>query len=148
TAAPEAKEKAGENAAPAPPAASRNPLHPLWDYATSAANAHEAARWLHDIGDAHLGRDCLIATLPDPMDSNFGYAFDQVVEAIQQAVEAAHSSGGGKRYVFDRYWLPWDLDRRKLSADEKMDPEAPTAFREEFPGTLLFRLSSRSGRTT
>ena len=48
----------------------------------------------------------LIATVPDPIDSAYGYAFDQVVDAIQRAVEKKDG------YILDRSWLPWELDRK------------------------------------
>ncbi len=80
----------------------------------------------------------LIATVPDPFDSGFGYAFDQVVEAVQRAVEADD-------YVIDRAWLPW----RRAASGRPADPR----LHERHPGLVLFRddnpptkASQRGGR--
>jgi hypothetical protein len=71
----------------------------------------------------------LIATVPDPVDSPYGHAFDQVVDAVQRAVE--NKDG----YVLDRCWLPWDVDRK--AKPKPGDP--PSNLRTEHPGVLLFR---------
>ena len=71
----------------------------------------------------------LIATVPDPVDSPYGHAFDQVVDAIQRAVEKKDG------YVLDRCWLPWDVDRK--AKPKPGDP--PSTLRTEHPGVLLFR---------
>jgi hypothetical protein len=80
----------------------------------------------------------LIATVPDPIDSPLGFAFDQVVDSIQRGIQKKNG------YLFDRCWLPWDLDRRaKPKVDAATAPKteklANTSFRERFPGVLLFR---------
>jgi hypothetical protein len=78
-----------------------------------------------------LHPDCsiqfLIATVPDPADSGFGYMFDQVVEAIQRALETEH-------YVIDRAWLPWKR-RDKAAQPQQPDPR----LHERHPGVILFR---------
>src|SRR5262249_41758250 len=71
----------------------------------------------------------LIATVPDPVDSGYGYLFDQVVDAIQRAVEKKDG------YILDRCWLPWDVDRK--AKPKPGDP--PSKLREKNPGVLLFR---------
>lgn len=69
----------------------------------------------------------VIATVPDPIDTPFGYAFDQVVDAIQRGVQQKHG------YVLDRSWLPWEIDR-------KVKPgTGPADLHEKMPGVLLFR---------
>lgn len=71
----------------------------------------------------------LIATVPDPIDSGYGYVFDQVVDAIQRAIEKKDG------YILDRCWLPWEIDRKA-----KPKPgEPPSNLRETSPGVLLFR---------
>lgn len=71
----------------------------------------------------------LIATVPDPIDSPYGHAFDQVVDAIQRGVEKKDG------YVLDRAWLPWEIDRKA-----KPKPGEPASkLRETRPGVLLFR---------
>jgi hypothetical protein len=93
-------------------------------------------------------RDYLIVTVPDPVDSQFGYSFDEHMDSIQRALEM-----GG--YVIDRAWLPWELDkssliRTKIVTDWRQlsavvfpfrgrKDEENTNHREETPGTLLFR---------
>jgi hypothetical protein len=92
----------------------------------------------------------LIVTVPDPVDSRFGYAFDQLMAVIQRALEA-------KGYVYDRTSLPWEEDRKKLKEreplvldrgagllDRLLPPPAgrkpgEPAERERRPGELLFR---------
>ena len=71
----------------------------------------------------------LIATVPDPIDSPYGYAFDQVVEAIQRTITRKEG------YVLDRAWFPWEVDRQPRSKDDKTPPR----LRQSIPGMLLFR---------
>ncbi|HEX3150593.1 MAG TPA: hypothetical protein VHR66_21125 [Gemmataceae bacterium] len=71
----------------------------------------------------------LIATVPDPVDSPYGNAFDYAVDAIQRAIEKKDG------YVLDRCWLPWDVDRK--AKPKPGDP--PSNLRERHPGVLLFR---------
>lgn len=73
----------------------------------------------------------LIATVPDPLDSPFGYSFDQVVDAVQRGVQQKNG------YLLDRAWLPWEVDR--ASRVPTTPPKTPTNLRETTPGVLLFR---------
>jgi hypothetical protein len=99
----------------------------------------------------------LIVTVPDPVDSRFGYAFDQLMAVTERALET-------NGYVFDRAWLPWELDKKKLKEKEgtvvrvglfgvplgATDDEAAGqgAYREKFPGAILFRDNGpRRGKT-
>ncbi len=71
----------------------------------------------------------LIACVPDPLDSPFGYAFDAVIDSIQRAVERKNG------YVYDRCWLPWEADKKA-----KPGPDGKTKIlRTDKPGVLLFR---------
>jgi hypothetical protein len=83
-----------------------------------------------DIGHEVHGysTEFIIATVPDPIDSPFGYAFDQVVDAIQRGVQQKDG------YLLDRAWLPWEADRRRKATDKKEDDS-----RRTMPGVLLFR---------
>jgi hypothetical protein len=73
----------------------------------------------------------LIATVPDPIDTPFGYLFDQYVEALQRAAEAAD-------YVIDRRWLPWPHAHK--GRPPRAEPgRVPLHHRQ--PGLLLFRSS-------
>ncbi len=69
--------------------------------------------------------ETLIATIPDPKDSNFDYVFDQYLESIQRALETVG-------YTFDRYDLPWIGPREERKDDSK------TRYKE-MPGVILFR---------
>jgi hypothetical protein len=71
----------------------------------------------------------IIATVPDPIDSPFGYSFDQTVDAIQRAVQQKDG------YLLDRAWLPWDVDRKTKGAPGKEQ----TFLHQTTPGVLLFR---------
>jgi hypothetical protein len=73
----------------------------------------------------------LIATVPDPIDTPYGFAFDQVVDAIQRSVEKKDG------YVLDRAWLPWELDKFRMA--NKSDSKPPLNLRESRPGVLLFQ---------
>ncbi|MBY0513847.1 MAG: hypothetical protein K2P78_08030, partial [Gemmataceae bacterium] len=126
--APKAAAKAEDPAAP-PPAARPQPtdalLKPFEEfYATSDG------RWKPDdlTREVHgYEVEFVIATVPDPLDSPFGYAFDQVVDAVQRGVQ--QKSG----YLLDRAWLPWEIDR-------KVKPgTGPADLHEQMPGVLLFR---------
>jgi hypothetical protein len=71
------------------------------------ANATDARVLANDYGGSGLGspgaqvQDCLIATLPDPIDAaNLGYVFDRYLDALQRAMETAG-------YVLDSFDLPW-----------------------------------------
>jgi hypothetical protein len=69
----------------------------------------------------------LIATVPDPTDSGFGYLFDQVVEAVQRALEVDN-------YVLDRGWLPWTRSVRGGATGG-----SDVRLHERHPGVILFR---------
>ncbi|HUR55219.1 MAG TPA: hypothetical protein VMZ71_13885, partial [Gemmataceae bacterium] len=79
----------------------------------------------------------LIATVPDPIDSPHGYAFDQVVDAIQRGVQQKDG------YLLDRAWLPWEADRKSktppTTTTPAVPPPSPTEYRETLPGVLVFR---------
>lgn len=45
--------------------------------------------------------ECLIVTVPDPVETQFGFWFDQCVEAVQRAM----SDGGG--FTLECSWYPW-----------------------------------------
>ncbi|MBA4188544.1 MAG: hypothetical protein C0467_11110 [Planctomycetaceae bacterium] len=79
----------------------------------------------------------VIATVPDPIDSPFGYAFDQVVDAIQRGVQEKDG------YVLDRAWLPWDVDRKAKPPEVGKEPPQ---LRETTPGVLLFRHGKDTNR--
>jgi hypothetical protein len=103
-------------------------LRPVFDFHKSrdiTLNAYDEIReQLHG-----YKTEFLIATVPDPIDSPFGYAFDQVVDAIQRAIEKKDG------YILDRCWLPWDLDRKARPKDGQPAPN----LHQTKPGLLLFR---------
>jgi hypothetical protein len=73
--------------------------------------------------------ESLIVTVPDPIDSPFGFEFDQMIDVIQRAL--ARSAD----YVLDRTWLPWEEDRKTVSPKGKI----LGGRRRKSPGALLFR---------
>ena len=79
----------------------------------------------------------LIATVPDPIDSPYGYAFDQVVDAIQRGVQQKDG------YLLDRAWLPWEVDRKPKPAAPSLQPPQPDLRETECPGSSC----SGTGRT-
>lgn len=98
---------------------------------------HRAEResGLYEWPDCCALQDCrlrfLVATVPDPADSGFAFLFDQLLEALQRALEQGN-------YVFDRAWLPW-----QSGASEKA-PGAPAG--ERHPGMVLFRATQVIGQ--
>jgi hypothetical protein len=107
------------------------PLTPVWDYFYPAEPPAPPAagggppdwpaedRWKERDTSIQL----LIATVPDPVESGFGYLFDQVIEAVQRALET-------QGYVIDRAWLPWPRPGAKTPAERP---------HEKQPGLILFR---------
>jgi len=80
-------------------------------------------------------QQCLIATLPDPIDAGtLSYAYDRYMDAIQRAMEA-----GG--YVLDRFDVPWldkESGRAAVQKGGVADIDHEPRFRKE-PARLLFR---------
>lgn len=91
-----------------------------------------------DAKEGELEARFLIAMVPDPIDSRFGYRFDAVLDALQMAVETS-------RWRFDRSWLPWWPSGRQFSDRDKVEPvliSTPSGLRPlhaEKPGVVLFR---------
>jgi hypothetical protein len=80
------------------------------------------------------GMRVLIATVPDPVQTNMQLDFDRTIEGIQLAAESVG-------YVIDRYWLPWpvqpfieysDYFSRKAALHDEQE-------KQKQPGLLLFR---------
>jgi len=115
----------------------KDPLKPVYDfYATHDGKwnpEEDLRRHLHN-----YQVEFLITTVPDPIDTPYGYAFDQVVDAVQRAVEKKDG------YILDRSWLPWEIDKRpKAKTDDKTEPNN---YRESYPGVLLFRHGKHTDR--
>lgn len=125
-------------AEPASHVAADDPLKPVFDFHKTHDHTlgpvDELKRNIHG-----YQTEFLIATVPDPIDSPYGHAFDQAVDAIQRAVEKKDG------YILDRCWLPWELDRKAKPKDPPKDDnkpksaDKPTNLRENNPGVLLFR---------
>jgi hypothetical protein len=73
--------------------------------------------------------ESLIVTIPDPIDSPFGFNFDQMIEAIERALKRSGN------YVLDRAWLPWEADRQVVAKNGRIVGK----LRKTLPGVLLFR---------
>jgi hypothetical protein len=77
----------------------------------------------------------LIVTLPDPNDSQFGFWFDQGVEAVCRV-------GIDGDFVLESYWYPWETRRDKRSKAARGPDGDPT----KDPGVLVFRHSNDPSR--
>jgi len=87
-------------------------------------------------------RKYLIVTVPDPVDSQFGFAFDYLMDSTQRALEV-------QGWVLDRAWLPWETDKEKSVQVKRVGKWAELGWavedkaagnqHAEDPGTLLFR---------
>lgn len=112
-----------------------NPLlKPIEEFHASRDDGWLPADLARDVHGYHT--EFLIATVPDPIDSPYGYAFDQVVDAIQRGVQQKDG------YLLDRAWLPWEADRKAKTppAGTPATPHPnPTEYRETMPGVLVFR---------
>lgn len=76
--------------------------------------------------DPKFHYECLIVTVPDPLDSKFALEFDSTVEAVQRAFEA-------RGFILHSSWLPWPRGSRG-QAERSAQP-----LHREYPGSLLFR---------
>jgi hypothetical protein len=118
-----------------PPDHPGGPLKPVWEAFPSAEPGKEPAADPKCWPEAKPWKKYdasirfLIATVPDPVESGFGYLFDQVVEAMQRALET-------QGYVIDRAWLPWPRAGTKAPKDQPHKRQ---------PGLILFRLERSSG---
>jgi hypothetical protein len=76
--------------------------------------------------------DALVATIPDPIDSGSGYAFDSGLQAIRLGIESQF--GESEPSLFrDRSFLPW-LERKGID-----DRESLAQCRNGIPGIITFR---------
>ncbi len=135
------KKQAAPDPAASLKALNRHPfLKPVYDfYATADSQCSEPAKAFEQAieeakSNLRTGRhnytvEFLIATVPDPIDTPYGYAFDQAVDAIQRAVEKKNGC------ILDRAWLPWEVDKKRRADDKG----GPMNYRESYPGVLLFR---------
>lgn len=76
---------------------------------------------------AAVERVCLVATLPDPIDSHLQLTFDAALAAITRAFEQ-HG------YVLDRFSLPWSDELRQRPLTGRPDRQ-----KYKQPGAVLFR---------
>lgn len=76
---------------------------------------------------------CLIATVPDPIDSHFQHMFDEVLQSISMGL-GLHS------YSLDSYRFPWS-NELALARQNRTGAGAGAEFsrRQKHPGALLFR---------
>jgi hypothetical protein len=72
---------------------------------------------------------CLVATVPDPIDSHLQLMFDAELAAVTRACEQ-HG------YVLDRYELPWSRELRERPVTGR-----PDVRKYRHPGAVLFRKS-------
>jgi len=99
----------------------------------SASTPDTASRLqaLHVTNGASI--EFVIATLPDPIDSNARWQFDPLYDSVQRAISA---SG----FAFDRFYIPdWDS-----SQDARVDQRTAIRLHERLPGVVLFRRQADS----
>ncbi len=73
-------------------------------------------------GDAHLA--VVVALLPDPATSGFVQAFDDGLDAIQQAARSQH-------FTVYRHWLPWQRDGSAVQERKDVDKAGWLLFRQD-----------------
>jgi len=73
----------------------------------------------------------VIATVPDPIHSNFAPQFDRIMDAI---IDAADDN----KYVSSYYWLPWQTESKK-SKDEKSEAKSAELKPSHEPGLIIFK---------
>ena len=71
------------------------------------SDGRNASDILKEYKDRQYKIKFLLATVPDPVESQFGYWFDSMVDAMQRAVESS------EQCVLDRYWYPWSTPKKK-----------------------------------
>ena len=77
---------------------------------------------------AQMTLEFLVATVPDPIDSNARWQFDPIYDSIQRAVSA-------RGYSLDRFYIPdWDPTR-----DPDAGQRTSGGLHERLPGVVLFR---------
>ena len=77
---------------------------------------------------AHMTLEFLVATVPDPIDSNARWQFDPIYDSIQRAVSA-------RGYSLDRFYIPdWDPTRNPDAGQRTAGD-----LHERLPGVVLFR---------
>jgi hypothetical protein len=74
----------------------------------------------------------LIASVPDPVDTPFGFWYDQLVESITRAVVDAGYTPAG-------HWTPWEQYRFGRAGLDGETKTAPAPLFEQYPGVLRFR---------
>lgn len=86
------------------------------------------------IQHAKKGFTFLLATVPDPEETNLTLFFDRMVASIERAA-------GDANYTFERYWLPWkpssETDETNRHNFKKLRAEREQRKKE--PGVLIFR---------
>jgi len=75
----------------------------------------------------------VIATTPNPANSQLALSFDRTIESIERAA-------GDRGFLFDRFVFPWDAEpNRQLDPEKKRAEEKRRRDSEANPGMLLFR---------
>ncbi len=121
----------------------RRPFQEFWEIAPLDAGkeiAEDLCRKLDSIEP-----EFLIATVPDPIDSRFGYRFDAILDDVQMAMESFH-------WNLDRFWLPWQPSGEQPSHHDTLVPIVDTSMTvaeaPQFRLSQLFRKGSSDKSTT
>ncbi len=78
----------------------------------------------------------VVVTIPDPIDSRLDSDFDETLTALSLAAAV-------RGYALDRYWLPWQLDRREIEAKGTLKGGGCHAVQ---PGLVLYRRTAAAKR--
>jgi hypothetical protein len=84
------------------------------------------------------GLQILYATVPHPVETNLGSAFDHNVEALQVGLQEAG-------YLFDSSWIPWNTHEPREDFDDDEKEKNAAVQEDDFPGILLFRKNGVMG---
>ena len=132
--ATEAKAEEARKAKKTPP--DYDPLTPLKEYRGLRGKLQAKSPFEGNEGLLDESLEFLIVTVPDPIDSRFGYRFDTLIDSVQMALEA-------REYLLDRFWLPWMPGGQQPKAHDPIGPILvpgdPVPLHEKEPGVMLFR---------
>jgi hypothetical protein len=78
------------------------------------------------------GLQILFATVPHPVETNLGSAFDHNVEALQDGLQEAG-------YLFDSSWIPWSTHSPREDFEDDEKEKDAKVQEDDSPGILLFR---------
>ena len=131
---PESGGEAATHAPPEVPAVRNSPV--------AGGETFDSGAVLRQIDRLYPGfeREVIVATVPDPIDSQAGWLFDAQLEAIVGAIERKMPDKSGQpNYARDRYVLPWNCAARAGQRAQGAAGARPVDDPRETPGLVMFR---------